>query len=147
MSVDVTQRADFECAYLMKNFGNQYKLNAHRYRIEVTVVNVRISEGVAIQFEDLQDILKSVVPDNCFVYSNEGEDSLYTNDLVQSFNRLGVRTVGYPFNICAENLVNYFASILQRRISEKYPNVFVMECKLRESNDSYVSWRNINRYI
>lgn len=151
-SMQVTQRNEFECSYLMKD--NTFR-SVH-YRVEVTVEGNQhwIDEGMVIEFTHLSEIVKSVLPDRCFVYQNApGDSSLsgsnitgsptYTTEmrLAGYMQMLEIRTAAYPFVISAENLCRAIGERVQDKLNLIEPGVTVVGVKLRETTDSFASWK------
>ena len=135
----VSQRSHFECAYIYKRDG-RYILNAHDYKVEVTVTSPDRVSPVIISFEDLKSAVVSALPHQKFLISNkEGSDNLIDLSLTAVFARFdrGLYCV-IPDYICAETLVNYIASRIESNLAEY--GCLLWEVKLRESADSYVTW-------
>ena len=138
--MDVTQRCNFECFYIMrvvKDGNTEYQLNCHSYLFEATVKSISNSD-IAIPFEDLKDCMKTVVPANSYVY--------YRNDTHRSIldiksNLDTMRIKSYPLDKfpCAESLLQFMTWRLQTILDCDYPGIIVVETKLRESSDSYVT--------
>lgn len=136
---EVTQRGEFECAYLIDVDSTYPIMNAHHYRIEVTVTGNKLNNGILLEFSKFKTLINEVTPNDCFIYNNtlsEGAE----HELVQTMLKLNILPVGYPFKISAENLVNHFAAILQTKLDTLYPGIIVDNVKLRENNNSYTSW-------
>lgn len=135
MSIEVSQRVEFECSYI---FGTE--LNAHRYKFEVTVIGPQREEdnGIVIDFKSLKNYMNSVICDHAFLYQSTVENPGKTVAFILA--RAGVKCVGFPFMINAENMCKYFVQDLQSILNEHEPGVTVVSAKLRETNDSYTSW-------
>lgn len=134
----VTQRDEFNACYVMSVAG-QPMLNAHHYRIEVTVSGEQrfIDHGVVIEFDALKRIVRSVLPNSSFLHYVEDHQN---RAIFDAFMRRGVSVKSYSFPLSAENLANYFAEEIQRILDTKYPGVRVTGLKLRENSNSFVSW-------
>lgn len=136
----VSQRSHFQCAYIYyRNEG--MILNAHDYKIEVTVSSPDRISPVIISFEDLKSVIAKSVPDHKF---------LARKDKSLDFSLIGVFTTFSP-SICevyegeitAETLVNTIAHKIEENLSDF--GVLLWEVKLRESNDSYVTWNRSSK--
>lgn len=139
--MDVTQRCNFECFYIMQiqkeNNYVEYQLNCHSYLFEATVKSISNSD-IAIPFEDLKDCMKVVVPSNSYVYyKNDTNKSIL--DIKSNLDALRIKS--YPLDKlpCAESLLQFMTQWLQAILDFDYPGLVVLETKLRESQDSYVT--------
>ena len=136
LASQVTQSCEFECCYLIDK-----SLNAHRYRLEVTVEGPQREEdyGYVMEFSKLHNYIKSVVPDGMFIFdtssSNVGRDVAFI------LGQRGIPVKGLPFALCAESICNYISTSLQSILDHKEPGVNIVVSKLRENSTSYVSWR------
>ncbi len=133
-NMEVTQRIEFECCYLFYGV-----LEAHRCKMEVTVAGPQRFEdhGVVITYAALQDYMKQVVPDRSFVYCRSDPSGLYVGKAFQDVN---CSVKEYDFPISAENLCKHFAEELQDLFDVKEPGIHILDMKLREDNNSFVSW-------
>lgn len=140
----VSQRAHFECAYIYKR-NDKYILNAHDYKVEVTVTSPDRVSPVIISFEDLKSAVVSALPHQKFLISNkEGSDNsidLSLTGVFAQFNR-GLYCV-IPDYICAETLVNYIASKIDDNLLEY--GCLLWQVRLIESSDSYVTWNRASK--
>lgn len=146
---EVTQRTDFECAYIMymdvvDNDGvlrtNVPKLNAHHYKISVTVES-REQKDVIIEFSKLTSIIKRHVPDGVFLYNENSDEDAAETAIATAFKTAGLDVQGKPFVISAENLVNDIAVRLQNFLNKfNYPDVIVRKVVLQETSNSSVTW-------
>ena len=140
----VSQRSHFECAYIYKRNG-KYILNAHDYKVEVTVTSPDRVSPVIISFEDLKSAVISALPNHKFLISNE-EDYDNSVDLslasvFATFDR-GLYCV-IPDYICAETIVSYIASKIDANLAEY--NCLLWQVRLIESADSYVTWNRASK--
>lgn len=134
-SMEVTRRVEFECCYIYNN-----QIEAHRCKLEVTVEGPQRFEdfGTVISFESLRRYILSVVPDKTFLCDANDPASKHVGD---AFIDAGCRVLVCEFSISAENLCTYIAEKLQHLLNIGEPGIQIVELKLRENNDSYVSWR------
>lgn len=149
----VTQRCEFECAYIMeKDLSKDYilgdepdegfELNSHRYRVEASVVSSKDS-NIVVEFRKLKQYLQAVLPDKCFLSSASGERLPGELSVISGLKSLGISVIDLYFPLSAENLVTYVAEQLQLLLTRAYDScVTVVSVKLRENNDSFVEWIN-----
>lgn len=135
MNMEVTKRIEFECCYICDKH-----IEAHHCKLEVTVEGPqRFNDfGRVITYEELTKYMNSVVPDRSFVYYASDPDG---NCVSNAFLSVGCTTFSYDFPISAENLCKYFAETLQNIFDMKEPGITILDLKLREDNNSYVTWK------
>ena len=135
MTTKVTTRAEFECCYIFDSI-----LNAHRYRIEITVDGPQRQEdlGSVIEFSKLKKYVMTVVPNNTFIFDATCENA--GRDVAFTMGKHGIKIMAVSFVLSAENICNYIVSTLQQILDLNEPGVKITNAKLRENNDSYVSW-------
>lgn len=149
----VTQRCEFECAYIMeKDLSKDYilgdepeegfELNCHRYKVEASVMSNKDS-NIVVEFGKLKQYLQATLPDKCFLSSASGERLPGELSVISGLKSLGISVIELYFPLSAENLVTYIAEQLQLLLTRAYDNcVTVVSVKLRENNDSFVEWVN-----
>lgn len=137
-SIEVSQRVEFSCSYLVPA-DNEYYLNSVNYKFEATVSGLQSYEstGRVISFEDFTKIIKSIVPDKSFVYDKTDiKQMVIAND----FKLCGVCSYAFDGVISTEKLLEELSLILVESL-QVYPGVYLKETKLRENSNSYVSWK------
>lgn len=140
-NTEVTQRIDFSCCYLYYN-GSNYQLDAHNFKFEATAVKSVINTenllefSRVLSFEIFRDLMKSVVPDKSFLCSGRSEEQL----VGKAMKEVGIPVVHYEGPISAEVIINKLSSYLQDLLRQ-FPGVELKETKLRETVNSYVSWK------
>ena len=82
--------------------------------------------------------MKQIVPDRAFVYDENDKDCC---KVAGAFLDAGCIAYNYSFPISAENLCKYFAETLQNILDTREPGIRILDLKLREDNNSYVSWK------
>lgn len=139
----ISQRSNFECAYLLSIDSNVPPIfQAHHYHIEVSVSgNINESTGVLISFHKLKEIIDTVTPNNAFIYNSSTTGTDSETRIADAFNHSGIKCVGYNFIPSIENLVNHFAQFIQNILTYEAPGVNVIEVKLRETSNSFASWK------
>ena len=137
-TMEVTKRIEFECCYIQNR-----QIEAHRCKLEATVEGPQRFEdfGRVITYENLQKYMKAMVPDKTFLYQWHEEKAVA---VAKAFNDAGCKTLPFEFEISAENLCSYFVKSLQDILDKKEPGITILEMKLREDNNSYVSWKRGN---
>ena len=143
-TIQVTQRVEFECCYLSEG---KY-VEPHRYRVEATVESPQhyADHGVVLNFAEFKKYILSVVPDHAFVFNAGASSSQAELEVGYKFVDYKLKTVEVDFPISAETLCNYIATNLQDVFNMKEPGVVLVDLKLRENNDSFVSWTRPNTY-
>ncbi len=134
MNMEVTKRVEFDCCYIC-----DHHIEAHHCKLEVTVEGPqRFNDfGRVITYEDLTRYMKYVAPDRAFIYCDTDPDGVHVG---KAFLDVGCTTIGYEFEISAENLCKHFADTLQELFDKKEPGIRIIDLKLREDNNSFVSW-------
>lgn len=136
MSATVSYRTEFEAAYIEKR-----KLHAHRYRIEVTVDGPQRYEDSEriIDYNKLAKYVKQVVPDGKWLLSGEYTPEEFEVSKAMVHCKIPISTLPYPTSI--ERMCQGLADELQDLLNRHEPRVRVIELKLRETNDSFATWR------
>ena len=134
MDIEVTKRIEFSCCYIQN-----HQIESHHCKLEVTVSGPQRFQdfGRIITYEDLQRLLRKVVPDKSFLFKVDDEAS---SQVADAFTSAGCKTQSYNFDISAENLCKYFAETLQEVLNIVEPGIVIHNMKFREDNNSYVSW-------
>ena len=132
----ITQRVEFECCYITNNV-----LNAHRYKLEASVdARCPMDGAVSIDFREFKELLNGIVPDQTYVYYRyESPDACAVKvaDILKASN---ISVLSCPFVITAEGLCNNIAESLLKVIELRKLPIALRELKLRENNESYVTW-------
>ena len=141
----VTRHEEFETAHLLPGYdGPCGNLHGHSYKIEVTVEGPQHDDhfGMVMDFKDLKTAIKEVVPDHRFVY-NGANPSEIEKDLVAVLDKYELKYVAYPFDTTAENMVGYFAELIDSYIKNElgYTDVNVVEVNLWETTNSHATWK------
>ena len=142
--VEVSQRAEFECAYLSSvEDSNKLMLNAHQYKIEVTVLNsANGNTEPVIEFAELKKVIRRVLPDKYFLIDSTRKN-LDERAIEAALVNLGVPIRHCTYPICAENICDDLAHRIQVILSDEYKGIFIEEVKLRETSSSIVTWRRV----
>lgn len=146
---ELTQRCEFECAYIM--YSTKYddelrtyitvpELNAHHYTVSVTVASTEHTDMI-IEFKDLRDIINHSLPDGRFLYNANDPDGSSARIIADAFEKANVLPYKYNFVITAENLVNKIANDIQEMlIVLRHEDVVVTKVVLKETADSATTW-------
>lgn len=137
-SVEVTQRVEFSCSYLVPR-GGRYDLNSVNYKFEATVCGSKAYEstGRVISFEDFIRVIKSILPNKSFIYDKNDDKQKV---LAEAFRDCGVFSYVFDGDISAERILEEISLMLVEAL-HVYPGVYLKETKLRENASSYVSWK------
>lgn len=141
MGCVVTSRVEFDLTYVMKMNGI-YNLQSHRCRFEASVSSHDSSKSLIITFKDLKDLMASIFPDNSVVFAScDIERDMNITRLVSVLNGFSNPLVVIPTNesLCVEELLKYLSNELSALLDSQYPDVYVIETRLRENNESYVT--------
>ena len=91
-----------------------------------------------ISFEEFKSCIDDVLPDKQFLYTIS---DLNQQILARDFNLCGVSLFEFNSEVSAETLLYQISIMLERLISNEYPHIYLKETKLRESNNSFVTWK------
>lgn len=135
MNMEVTKRLEFECCYVYRK-----EIHAHRYKLEVTVEGPQRFDdyGVVISFDELLKYMKEIVPDKTFIYFVKDNDGV---SISNAFGDCNYPTLGFNDPISAETLCKYLAFSLQDKLNILEPGINIIDLKLREDSNSFVSWK------
>ena len=138
--ISVVRHEEFEAAHLLKDYDGQCRnLHGHTYKIEVKINGPQDKGwGMVVDFSKLKKIIKDVLPDHRFMAYSEDDISM---EIVKILDKYDLDYVIFPFDPTAENMVSYFAEIIQLKLEEEYDNCYVEEVKLWETTNSYAEWR------
>lgn len=135
--IDITQRVQFACDYLVRSDAG-YSIQPCLYTVDVTVRSTQSVDGRVMEFAELQDLIKAVVPNNRFIVMLTDNN---IQKLVVPLADLGVDIEYVSFEVCAENLCSWIAEMLQGRLYLNYSNIYVVEVVLNENGTSTARWR------
>lgn len=135
MNATVSYRCEFESCYVQNS-----QLNAHRYRLEVTVDSPQryFDHGLIIDYRTLAQYVKAVCPDNHFLIGTDSTEAEVA--LADSMRLCGVAVSDRPHKLSIESFCESLADELQDTLNRHEPGVRVIEVKLRETNDSFATW-------
>ena len=138
----VTKHVEFEAAHLLPGYhGGCGNLHGHSYKIEVTIEGKQdCAFDMVIDFKLLKKAIEAVVPDHRFILMDGDEIS---EKIAKVLDEYDLKYVRYPFYTTAENMVGYFAELIDNYIKHELDclEVDVVEVKLWETTNSYAFWR------
>lgn len=135
MNSTVSYRYEFESCYVQNS-----ELNAHRYRVEVTVDGPQryVDHGQIIDYRVLANYVKEVCPNNIFLIGTDSTDDEFK--VADALKKCGVPISYRSHRLTIENFCESIATELQDILNRHEPGVRVTEVKLRETNDSFATW-------
>jgi len=143
MKIRITKEFSFEMAHALNGYdGLCCHIHGHSYQLSVTVTGEPISDisspklGMVMDFGDLKKIISThiVQPhDHSFVIRKGTLPEIHEGLDNHLFDRL----IEVDFQPTSENLLIYFASILQPLLPA---SVSLYALRLRETNTSYAEW-------
>ena len=100
----ITRHEEFETAHLLPGYdGGCGNLHGHTYKIEVTVEGPQDYDfDMVMNFKQLKQAIKAVVPDHRFVYADGDKIS---EEIAKVLDLYNIKYVRYPFYTTAENMV------------------------------------------
>lgn len=140
--IRVTRHEEFELSHVLSGYdGGCGRLHGHTYKLEVTLQGPQTQPfGMVMDFKDLKRVMKTVIPDHYFVYYEQDEVG---KDIASTLDRHGIMSKSFPFVTTAENMVAYFAKLIEEAVhSMGYTDVQVAEAKLWETSNSYATYIN-----
>lgn len=149
----ITRHEEFEVAHVLPNYdGGCGNLHGHTYKIEVTVEGPQTGVfDMVMDFSDLKRAIKAIVPDHRFICSDYAspDKSDLEHEITKVLDAFNIQYVVYPFVTTAENMVTYFAEMIEHYIQNEmeYKDVEVVECKLWETTNSYAHYIKPQRII
>lgn len=138
----VTKVVEFETAHLLPGYdGGCGNLHGHSYKIEVTVEGPKDQNnfGMVMDFKDLKKAINTIVPDHRFVFGEGDEISQKIANILDEYN---LKYIKYPFLTTAENMVGYFAELINEYIHNELGiyHAHVVQVKLWETSTSFAEW-------
>lgn len=142
-NVRLTKEFKFEMAHALNRYdGDCRNIHGHSYEFNVTLKGVALQDdnspknGMLMDFGDLKSIVRNHIVDrfdHAFVIN---EASPY-RDIFEKGGQPFEKLVIVPFQPTSENLIVYFASVLQQVLPA---GVRLHSLLLRETVTSYVEW-------
>ena len=149
----VTSSKPFFCIYLFPNNYDESVLQIKRYVFSADAeIKFDLRNKNSVDINTLPQIIKSIVPDNCYLYndsfnSDESKNSSTYNikerNVFLALTEYGVNCRGYPFIINTENLLKELSTSLDNKL-KRYEGISLIETKLKENSSTVLSWKKSN---
>ena len=138
-SIEVSQRVEFSCSYITPCDDDKYDLNSIHYKFEATACGLSCYEstGRVISFEEFTKIICSIIPNKVFIYDTKDLNQCV---LAKDFKDCGIFSYPFEGDISTERILEEISLMLVEAL-QSYPDIYLKETKLRENNNSYVSWK------
>lgn len=140
--IKITKQFSFEMAHALRNYdGLCRNIHGHSYKMDITLAGQPLHDesspknGMVMDFSDLKRLVNEEIIsllDHALVL-NEKNDPQLIEILKQNFEKIVV----VDFQPTTENLLNYIADKLKRRLPE---TVKLCRIRLRETDTSYAEW-------
>lgn len=140
--IKITKQFSFEMAHALRNYdGLCRNIHGHSYKMDITLAGQPLHDesspknGMVMDFGDLKRLVNEEIIsllDHALVL-NEKNDPQLIEILKQNFEKIVV----VDFQPTTENLLNYIADKLKRRLPE---TVKLCRIRLRETDTSYAEW-------
>lgn len=140
--IRITKKFHFEMAHALYEYDGLCKnIHGHTYNMEVTLLGEikqesgRPKDGMVMDFGNLKKLVKSKIVsvfDHALVVN-----SLFPEEHIAAFRKASERVIVVDFQPTSENMVVYFAEILQQEVPS---NVSLFSIRLYETATSYAEW-------
>jgi len=140
--IRITRKFHFEMAHALFEYDGLCKnIHGHTYNLEVTLLGETRNEqghpkdGMVMDFGKLKKLVKSRIVN---VYDHAlVVNSLFPEEHIQACRKATERLIIVDFQPTSENMVTYFANILQQDLPS---NVSLFSIRLYETLTSYAEW-------
>jgi 6-pyruvoyltetrahydropterin/6-carboxytetrahydropterin synthase len=140
--IRITKKFNFEMAHALYNYdGLCRNIHGHTYLLEVTLQGENYKnpgqpkDGMVMDFGMLKKLVKNKIVhvfDHALLVN-----SLFPPEHIEAFKKATERLIVVDFQPTSENMVVYFAQILQPELPE---NVTLFSIRLFETATSYAEW-------
>ena len=140
--IKITKQFSFEMAHALRNYdGLCRNIHGHSYKMDITLAGQPLHEetspknGMVMDFGDLKRLVNEEIIsllDHALVLNDKTDDQLVAV-LKQNYEKI----VTVDFQPTTENLLNFIASKLKKRLPE---TVKLCRIRLRETDTSYADW-------
>lgn len=140
--IRVTDYRYFNVTHILDcdDHGEQ-NLHGHNYKLEVTFKGPQL-EGIGhvMRSSQLNDMFKSVLPDNRFIFD---KDDWLSNEIALSLNKKNIKSQLYSFIPTSANLLNHIIELMNEFITVDLAlsDIKITEAKLWENDNKYIIWR------
>lgn len=140
--IRITRKFHFEMAHALFEYDGLCKnIHGHTYNLEVTLLGETRNEhghpkdGMVMDFGNIKKLVKLKIVN---VYDHAlVVNSLFPEEKIQAFRKATERLIIVDFQPTSENMVTYFANILQQDLPS---NVSLFSIRLYETSTSYAEW-------
>lgn len=140
--VRVTKKFDFEMAHALFEYdGLCRNIHGHTYKLEVTLLGEIRQEpghpkdGMVMDFGKLKNLVNDKII-NVFDHAIL-VNSMMPSDQITAIKTTTERLITVDFQPTSENMVVYFAEILQKGLPD---NIALFSIRLYETTTSYAEW-------
>lgn len=140
--VRITKEFSFESAHSLLGYdGKCSHIHGHSYKMFVTVIGTQQfdpaspKDGMILDFKVLKEIVNRSIIDKFDHTLILMEGSPLSEPLNLSYGNV----ITLPFRPTSENMVSYFAEILNQELST-YQNTSLYSIRLHETATSFVEW-------
>ena len=140
--IKITKQFSFEMAHALRNYdGLCRNIHGHSYKMDITLAGQPLHDetspknGMVMDFGDLKRLVNEEIIsllDHALVLNDKTDDQLVAV-LKQNYEKI----VTVDFQPTTENLLNFIASKLKKRLPE---TVKLCRIRLRETDTSYADW-------
>lgn len=138
--IRLSKEFSFEMAHALKDYDGKCRhIHGHSFKLFVTVIGEPINDlsspknGMVIDYGDLKKIVNKLIV-------NEYDHALVLpkkSELIAKLEDTDLHTIVLPFQPTSENMLIYFAKILQKELPE---NIKLHSIRLHETATSYAEW-------
>ena len=134
----ITGQESFETAHILPGYNDEYgSLYSHSYKIRATIEGPQINEyGMIMEYKDLKEALRSIVPNHQFVYC---KTDIISSEIAKVLHKYDVPYLELPFMVTSENMAKYLKVKLESYIKDtlNYKDVKVIKVEIIGSEDGY----------
>ena len=134
----ITGQESFETAHILPGYNDEYgSLYSHSYRIRATVEGPVINDyGMIMEYKDLKEALRSIVPNHQFVYC---KTDVISCEIAKILHKYDVPYLELPFMVTSENMARYLKVKLETYIRDvlEYKDIKVIKIEIIGAEDGY----------
>ena len=134
----ITGQESFETAHILPGYNDEYgSLYSHSYKIKATIEGPVVNDyGMIMEYKDLKEALRSIVPNHQFVYC---KTDVISSEIAKVLHKYDVPYLEVPFMVTSENMARYLKVKLESYIKEvlEYKDIKVVKVEIIGSEDGY----------
>lgn len=134
----ITGQESFETAHILPGYNDEYgSLYSHSYKIKAIVEGPVINDyGMIMEYKDLKEALRTIVPNHKFVYC---KTDIISSEIAKVLRKYDIPYLELPFMITSENMAKYLKTELEDYIENvlEYENVKVIKIEIISNEDNY----------